>query len=153
MRSYDVKFVYLLRSMFLMCFEKRSSSWFFQITKKCLLNIHTCISFRYQCLHKTFSIIIDDDSSFPRILLALQNTCFPLSSFTSVICNEVIVFIRPPLWANIDPERLVMSTDDLYHVILAGGIQYDVIHDRYICVPATIVIVFTDMATYSTGTV
>lgn len=46
-----------------------------------------------------------------------------------------------------------MSTDDLYHVTLAGGIQYDVKHDRLISVPATILIDVTDMATYSTGTV
>ena len=117
--------------------------------------IYTCVSHLDigQCLHKTFSIIIDDDTFLPCILLASQNTRFPLSSLTSVICIEVIVSIRSPLLTNIELERLVMSTDDLYHVMLAGGIQYDVIHDRFIRVPATIVIVLTDMATNTTGTV
>ena len=103
----------------------------------------------------TFSVFIKDVTSFPRILLALQNTRFPLSSLTTVLCTEEVVFTKSPLLANVELDRLEMSTSDLYHVMLADGIQYDVIHVRVICCPITTVIgvVITDMLTFCTGTI
>ena len=98
---------------------------------------------------------MNDVTSFPCILLALQNTRFPLSSLTTVFCTEEIVFTRPPLLTRVDLDRLVMSPADLYHVMLAGGMQYDVVHVRLICCPIITVIgvVITDKLTSCTGTI
>lgn len=46
-----------------------------------------------------------------------------------------------------------MSVDDLYHEILAGGLQYDVVQVRFICCPTTTVIEFGVNVTDFTGTV
>lgn len=46
-----------------------------------------------------------------------------------------------------------MSVVDLYHVISAGGLQYDVVHVRLICCPAITVVEFRVNVTDVTGTV
>lgn len=46
-----------------------------------------------------------------------------------------------------------MSVVDLYHVISAGGLQYDVVHVRLICCPVITVVEFRVNVTDVTGTV
>ena len=135
---FKITYIYIRYIVCSKCvFQKRFSSCFFKY------------------LHMTFSVFIKDVTSFPRILLALQNTRFPLSSLTTVLCTEEVIFTKSPLLANVELDRLEMSTADLYHVMLADGIQYDVIHVRVICCPITTVIgvVITDMLTFCTGTI
>ena len=132
--------VHMLYSMFVCSkcvFRKRFSSCFFKD------------------LHMTFSVFIKDVTSFPCILLALQNTRFLLSPFTTILCTEEIVCTRSPLLTNVELDRLVMSSADLYHEMLAGGMQYDVVHVRLICCPVITVIgvVITDKLTSCTGTI
>lgn len=71
----------------------------------------------------------------PGMLLAVQYTCFPLSILTTGVCKEDVVLTKPFL---VDVEWLVtcMAVVDLYHVILAGGLQYDVIQIRLITCPS-----------------
>ena len=140
-------------------------SIFFNVCEMCrqghmLYSIFVCSKCVFQkrfssFLHMTFSVFIKDVTSFPRILLALQNTRFPLSPFTTILCTEEIVCTRSPLLTNVELDRLVMSPADLYHVMLAGGMQYDVVHVRLICCPIITVIgvVITDKLTSRTGTI
>lgn len=113
------------------------------------------MSLWYIYLHKTFNVLINDVTPFPSILVALQNTRSPLSPLTTILCTEEIVCTKSPLFTNVEVDRLVMSTADLYHVMLAGGMQYDVLHFRLICFPAITVIgvVIANKLTYLTGTV
>lgn len=76
----------------------------------------------------------------PGLLPAVQYTCFPLSDLTALIDSVDIVLTRPSYKSVCPFVWFVMSTVDMYHVILAGGIQYDVTQVIIICCPAVLVI-------------
>lgn len=87
------------------------------------------------------------------VLLAVQNTSCPLSVLTTRFSSCDVVFTEPFNATLVYFDWLVMSVDDLYHVISAGGLQYDVVHVRFICCPAITVVEFRVNVTDVTGTV
>ena len=86
------------------------------------------------------------------VLLAMQYTRFPLSSFTTLLCNNDIVLVSPPSSLDIKVASFVISMDDLYHVMLACGLLADVVHVRFISCPAVNVISVGVKVTNVTGT-
>lgn len=89
---------------------------------------------------------------FPGVLLALQSTCFPLSSFTTLVRNDEIVLGRPKSSCVVEIDWFVMSNDALYHVTVGDGLLEDVVHVRFICCPAFNVIGLGVNVTDVTGT-
>lgn len=87
------------------------------------------------------------------MLPAVQYTCFPLSDLTAYIDSADIVLTKPyALYETVDKfDWLVMSFDDMYHMMLAGGLQYDVIHVIFICCSAITVIGVGVIITNVTG--
>lgn len=67
-------------------------------------------------------------------------------------CNDEIVLARPPSSSVVEVDWLVMSSVDLYHVMLACGLLADVVHVRFICWPAVNVIDVGVKVTDITGT-
>ena len=55
------------------------------------------------------------------VLLAMQYTCFLLSSFTTLLCNNDIVLAGPPSSLVVKVASFVIAMADLYHVMLACG--------------------------------
>lgn len=87
------------------------------------------------------------------MLLTAQYTCFSLSILKTRVCKEDVV-LNKPLDASITcVDWLVMSMDNLYHEILAGGLQNDVVQVRWILSPTITVIEFGVNITDVTGTV
>lgn len=91
----------------------------------------------------------------PGMLPAEQYTCFPLSDFDALIDNDDKVVVNKPyvLFVIVDEiDWLVMSFDGMNHVMLAGGLQYDVIQIIFICCSAGTVICVGVIFTNVTGT-
>lgn len=107
----------------------------------------------YQYLHQTITVCIIDWTLRPNMLLAVQYTCFPLSVLTTWLSSCDVVFTKLFDTSVVFVDWLVISVDDMYHVILAGGLQYDVIQVRFICCPAITVIGVGVTVTDVTGTV
>ena len=63
-----------------------------------------------------------DVTNMDNVLLALQYTCLSLSFFTAILINDEIVLTKPPSVCVFDVDWLVMSDEDMYHVMLAGGL-------------------------------
>lgn len=89
----------------------------------------------------------------PGMLLAVQYTCFPLSDLDALIDSDDKVVIKPyVLYVILDEiDWLVMSFDGMNHVMLAGGLQYDVIQIKFICCSAVTVICVGVIFTNDTG--
>ena len=104
-------------------------------------------------LHITFSVRFIEVTFTLSELLAQQYTCFPLSAFLTVLSNDETVLARPSLFSVVWLAWLVMSTEDLYHLMLACGLQYDVVHIRCICCPSITAIVVGVRVTEVMGTV
>lgn len=113
----------------------------------------TCIPFpqRLRYIHKTVSTLTVEFTLSPGLLLAVQYTCFPLSDLTALIDSVDIVLTRPSYKFVCTFVWFVMSTVDMYHVILAGGLQYDVTQVIIICCPEVIVISVGVIFTNVTG--
>lgn len=94
----------------------------------------------YKYLHQTVIVCTMDCTLWPGMLLAIQYTWFSLSSLTARINSCDVVFTKLSNISVLYVDWLVMSVDDMYHVILAGGLQYDVVQVRFICCPAITVI-------------
>lgn len=92
-----------------------------------------------------------DEMVTPCISLAVQYTCFP-SCFTTLLNNVEMVRRRPPSICVIHVDWLVMSTDDLYHVMLACGLLAEVVHVKFTCCPAVNVFGVGVKVTDVTGT-
>lgn len=104
-------------------------------------------------LHKTVNVYTIDFMCWLGVLLAVQNTSCPLSVLTTRLRSCDVVFTEPFNATLVYVDWLVMSVVDLYHVISAGGLQYDVVHVRLICCPAITVVEFRVNVTDVTGTV
>lgn len=89
----------------------------------------------------------------PGMLPAVQYTCFPLSDLDALIDSDDKVVIKPyVLFIIVDEiDWLVMSFDGMNHVMLAGGLQYDVIQVIFICCFAVTVICVGVIFTNVTG--
>lgn len=86
------------------------------------------------------------------MLLALQKTCFSLSELPRVSDKDDTVKTKPSVLSFEDVERLVISVDDMCHVMLAGGSQYDVVQVILICCPERAMIGAGVIVTDVTGT-
>lgn len=73
-------------------------------------------------LHITIKVCTLDVTDLDNVLLALQYTCFSLSFFPALLINDEIVLTKPALFRVLDVDWLVITNDDMYHVILAGGL-------------------------------
>lgn len=101
-------------------------------------------------LHKTL-IITDELTIRPGRLLASQYIVFPLSDFEALIFSDDIVLSKLSEDSLIDVDELVKSVDDMNHVMLAGGKQYDVVQVKVICCSADTLIGDGFTSTYVTG--
>lgn len=72
-------------------------------------------------LYKTVTIFTVEFTLCPGLLPAVQYTCFPMSDFAALIDSADIVFTKPSYVIVAKFDWLVMSVDDMYHVMLAGG--------------------------------
>lgn len=90
----------------------------------------------------------------PGKLLAIQYTSFPSSIDVTFLFSFDVVINKLAFPSDIAClDRLVMSIDDMYQVILAGGLQSDVIQVRFICCPAFSVFNGGERVTDVTGAV
>lgn len=104
-------------------------------------------------LHKTVNVYTIDFTLRLGVLLAVQNTSCPLSVLTIRLSSCDVVFTEPFNAILVYVDWLVMSVVDLYHVIFAGGLQYDVVHVRLIWCPTITVVEYGVNVTDVTGTV
>lgn len=74
------------------------------------------------------------------MLMAVQYTCFPLSDLSRLIDSADIVLTKPSFVSVVNFDCLEMSIDEMYHVMLACGIQYDDVQFISIFCPAITVI-------------
>lgn len=74
------------------------------------------------------------------MFLAVQYTCFPLSDLSTLIDNDDTVLTKPMLNSVVDVEWSVTSDGEIYHLMLAAGLQYDDVHVKFICFPAVTMI-------------
>lgn len=72
-------------------------------------------------LHKTFNVLMFDVTVLSGVLLAVQYARLPVSSLPTVLINIEIVSARPSTLFIVDVDLWVTSSDDIYHVMLAGG--------------------------------
>lgn len=79
-------------------------------------------------MHKTVTTFTVEFTLCPGILPAVQYTCFPLSDLEALIDNADIVLNKPTFVTDAEFDWLVKSVDNMYHVMLAWGLQYDVVH-------------------------
>lgn len=130
---------------------KNVYKWFFF---QSLIKIH--VHFFYKCnvfLQKTVNVYTIDFTFRLGVLLAVQNTTCPLYVLTMRLRSCDVVFTEPFNATLVYVDWLVMSVVDLYHVISAGGLQYDVVHVRLICCPTITVVKFRVNVTDVTSTV
>ena len=66
--------------------------------------------------------------------------------------NNETVSARPSTLLIVNVDWSVTSSDDRYHVMLAGGLQYDVEHVKFICCPAITELTVGNIVTDETGT-
>lgn len=86
------------------------------------------------------------------MLLAIQYTRFPLSDLEVLIDSVDRVLTKPFDASFVSVNRFAVSVDDIYHVMLACGLQYDVVQVIFICCPAITVIDVGVSVTEVTGT-
>lgn len=65
----------------------------------------------------------------------VQYTCFSLSDLEALIDSADTNLTKPSFVTDAEFDWLVKSVDDLYHVMLAWGLHYDVVHVMFICCP------------------
>lgn len=75
------------------------------------------------------------------MLLAVQCTYFPLSILFTIFWRDDVVLSKPLLSFVVFVEYIVMSVDDMNHLMVDFGLQYDDVQLRFIHSPATTSIV------------
>lgn len=89
----------------------------------------------YSNLHQAITVCTEEFTCRPGMLLAVQKTSFPLSDLSTLFWSNEVVFTKSFDSLYVTIVEFIFSVEDKCQVMIAGGRQYDVVQERFICFP------------------